>query len=116
MFGLFPVSNTDFTIFNIFCTAFLSMLWNISLLCLTDLHRNNPWQISVFPSFFNFGFWLGLSKKFSNSSLQQLHNFDKVVKEIPKEKYENIIKGTYNRTKKYHKKPSNRRKTLKNYL
>lgn len=32
------------------------------------------------------------------------------------EKYENIIKGTYNRTKKYSKKPSNRRKTLKNYL
>jgi len=43
-------------------------------------------------------------------------NIDKIVKEIPKEKYENIIKGTYNRTKKYHKKPSNRRKTLKNYL
>ena len=33
MFGLFPVSNIDFTIFNIFCTAFLSLLWNISLLC-----------------------------------------------------------------------------------
>ena len=42
-------------------------------------------------------------------------NIDKVIKDIPKEKYENIIKGTYNRTKKYHKKPSNRRKTLKNY-
>jgi hypothetical protein len=40
------------------------------------------------------------------------HNF----KDIPKDKYENIIKGTYNRTEKYHKKPSNRRKTLKNYL
>ena len=43
-------------------------------------------------------------------------NIDKVVKEIPKEKYENIIKGTYNITEKYHKKPSNRIKTLKNYL
>ena len=42
-------------------------------------------------------------------------NIDKVIKDIPKEKYENIIKGTYNRTEKYHKKPSNRRKTLKNY-
>ena len=41
---------------------------------------------------------------------------EKVIKDIPKEKYENIIKGTYNRTKKYSKKPSNRRKTLKNYL
>jgi len=30
-------------------------------------------------------------------------NIDKVVKEIPKEKYENIIKGTYNRTEKYQK-------------
>ena len=43
-------------------------------------------------------------------------NIDKVIKEIPKEKYENIIKGTYNRTEKYIKKLSNRRKTLKNYL
>ena len=32
-----------------------------------------------------------------------------------KELKENIIKGTYNRTEKYIKKPSNRRKTLKNY-
>jgi hypothetical protein len=40
-------------------------------------------------------------------------NIDKVVKEIPKEKYENIIKGTYNRRQKYNKKPSNRIKTLK---
>jgi transposase len=44
------------------------------------------------------------------------NNIEKVIKDIPKEKYENIIKGTYNRTKKYSKKPSNRRKTLKNYL
>ena len=40
---------------------------------------------------------------------------EKVIKDIPKEKYENIIKGTYNRTNKYSKKPSNRKKTLKNY-
>ena len=44
------------------------------------------------------------------------NNIEKVIKDIPKEKYENIIKGTYNRTNKYSKKPSNRRKTLKNYL
>ena len=43
-------------------------------------------------------------------------NIEKVIKDIPKDKYENIIKGTYNRTKKYSKKPSNRKKTLKNYL
>ena len=43
-------------------------------------------------------------------------NIDNVIKDIPKEKYENIIKGTYNRIEKYHNKPSNRRKTLKNYL
>ena len=36
------------------------------------------------------------------------------VNHLP-EKYENIIKGTYNRTEKYIKKPSNRIKTLKNY-
>jgi len=34
--GLLPVLNIDFTIFNIFCTAFLSLLWYISQLCLTD--------------------------------------------------------------------------------
>jgi hypothetical protein len=37
-------------------------------------------------------------------------NIKKVIKDIPKDKYENIIKGTYNRTEKYHKKPSNRKK------
>jgi len=37
-------------------------------------------------------------------------NIEKVIKNIPKHKYENIIKGTYNRTKKYSKKPSNRKK------
>lgn len=43
-------------------------------------------------------------------------NIDKVINDIHKKKYENIIKGTYNRNEKYHKKPSNRQKTLKNYL
>ena len=38
------------------------------------------------------------------------------IEKVIKEKYENIIKGTYNRTKKYSKKPSNRRKRLKKYL
>ncbi len=37
------------------------------------------------------------------------NNIEKVIKDIPKEKYDN-------RTKKYSKKSSNRRKTLKNYL
>ena len=40
----------------------------------------------------------------------------KGVKDIPKEKYENIFKGAYNRTEKYVKKPSNRTRKLKNYL
>lgn len=31
-------------------------------------------------------------------------NIEKVIKDIPKEKYENIIKGTYNRKKKNIKK------------
>ena len=34
------------------------------------------------------------------------NNIEKVIKDIPKEKYDNIIKGTYNRTKK----------NIKNYL
>ena len=37
-------------------------------------------------------------------------NIDKVIKDILKEKI-----WEYNRTKKYHKKLSNRRKTSKNY-
>lgn len=37
-------------------------------------------------------------------------NINKIILEIPKEKYENIIKGTYN------KEHSNIRKILKNYL
>ena len=32
---------------------------------------------------------------------------EKVIKDIPREKYENIFKGAYNRTKKYLKKLSN---------
>ena len=43
-------------------------------------------------------------------------NINKVIKDIPKKKYENIIKGAYSRTKKFSKKPSNRKKKLKNYL
>ena len=43
-------------------------------------------------------------------------NIKKVIKEIPKEKYKNIIKGTYDRNEKYVKKISNRIKKSKNYL
>ena len=43
-------------------------------------------------------------------------NIKKVIKGIPKEKYENIIKGTYNRNEKYVKKISNRIKIPKKYL
>ena len=43
-------------------------------------------------------------------------NIEKVIRDIPKEKYENIFKGAYNRTEKYVKKPSNRTRKLKNYL
>jgi len=59
------------------------------------------------------------------SSLQKLdgltheklkENIEKVIRDIPKEKYENIFKGAYNRTEKYVKKPSNRTRKLKNYL
>jgi len=43
-------------------------------------------------------------------------NITKVIKNIPKDKYENIIKGTYNRTEKFIKNPSNRTRKKKNYL
>ena len=43
-------------------------------------------------------------------------NIDKVVKEIPNKKYENVIKGTYQRPTKFIRKKSNRTRKLKNYL
>lgn len=43
-------------------------------------------------------------------------NITKVIKDIPKEKYKNIIKGTYNRTEKFIKNPSNRTRKKKNNL
>ena len=52
------------------------------------------------------------------SRLQKLDGLthEKLKENIPKEKYENIFKGAYNRTEKYVKKPSNRTRKLKNYL
>jgi hypothetical protein len=45
------------------------------------------------------------------------NNIKKVLKEIPKENYKNIIMGSYDRAKKYVKKQlSNRYKQPKNYL
>ena len=43
-------------------------------------------------------------------------NIDKVVKEIPQEKYKNVIKGTYQRPTNFIRKKSNRTRKLKNYL
>jgi hypothetical protein len=48
--------------------------------------------------------------------LELKENISKAIKEIPKEKYENIIKGTYKKPDIYIKKISNRVKELKNYL
>ena len=42
-------------------------------------------------------------------------NIAKVVREIPKEKYKNIIRGTYKRPIGFIRKPSNRKRKLKNY-
>jgi len=42
-------------------------------------------------------------------------NIAKVVREIPKEKYKNIIRGTYKRPIGFIRKPSNRTRKLKNY-
>ena len=42
-------------------------------------------------------------------------NIEKVVREIPKEKYKNIIRGTYKRPIGFIRKPSNRTRKLKNY-
>ena len=43
-------------------------------------------------------------------------NIQKVISEIPKEKYENIFKGAYERPEKYVSKKNNTRKIKKNYL
>lgn len=59
------------------------------------------------------------------SRLQKLHgmthselkkNIEKVISEIPKEKYKNIIRGTYKRDEKFVRTPSNRTRKVKNYL
>ena len=41
----------------------------------------------------------GLTQKLTHEKLKE--NLEKVIRDIPKEKYENIFKGTYNRTEKY---------------
>ena len=47
--------------------------------------------------------------KLNGVTYNELHdNIGKVLNNIPKEKYMNIIKGTYDRTKKFVRKPSNR--------
>jgi hypothetical protein len=43
-------------------------------------------------------------------------NIEKVVREIQKEKYNNIIRGTYKRPIGFIRKSSNRTRKLKNYL
>lgn len=57
-------------------------------------------------------------QKLEGSTYYELKsNIKKILKEIPKENYKNIIDGSYDRTKKYMKKQlSNRYKQPKNYL
>jgi hypothetical protein len=43
-------------------------------------------------------------------------NITKTIRNIPKEKYKNIIKGAYERPEKYISKKNNTRKIKKNYL
>jgi hypothetical protein len=43
-------------------------------------------------------------------------NITKTIRNIPKEKYRNIIKGAYERPEKYISKKNNTRKIKKNYL
>jgi len=50
----------------------------------------------------------------THSALKE--NITKVIREIPKEKYRNIIKGAYERPEKYVSKKNNTRKIKKNYL
>jgi hypothetical protein len=50
----------------------------------------------------------------THSALKE--NITKVIREIPKEKYRNIIKGAYERPEKYISKKNNTRKIKKNYL
>ena len=43
-------------------------------------------------------------------------NISKVIIDIPKETFENIFKGSYNRSEVYVKKTSSRKIKIKNYL
>ena len=50
----------------------------------------------------------------THSALKE--NITKVIREMPKEKYRNIIKGRYERPEKYVSNKNNKRKIKKNYL
>jgi hypothetical protein len=60
--------------------------------------------------------WINQEIIIKNKLIDLLPNKIYNLKDIPKEKYENIFKAAYNRTEKYVKKPSNRTRKLKNYL
>jgi len=49
-------------------------------------------------------------------SIALIKNIKKVINEIPKEKYENIFKGSYNRSDSYEPNNKTRKRKLKNYL
>jgi len=125
MSGLLPIVNILLTIFNIFCTAFLSLLWIISHFYLSSWWESNPLTIIFLLTFISLGLWLCLIINGSISRWQQLHkkqglyyedlnnNIKEVIKTIPEDYYKKILNRTYNRQKDYIKK--NKVRKYKNY-
>lgn len=81
------------------------------------IKQNNKWKKDYEKQGYKFmsreNIYKSVIKILTHNKLET--NIEIVIKDTSKEKYENIIKGTYNKTKKNVKKPSNRNKTLKNY-
>jgi hypothetical protein len=58
----------------------------------------------------------GLTGRTGLTHAELKENITKTIRNIPKEKYRNIIKGAYERPEKYISKKNNTRKIKKNYL
>ena len=65
-----------------------------------------------FANFFNFS----LSKCSALTYDELVNNVKDVLQEIPIHNYKNLIKGAYDRSEKYVKRPSTRKRKSKKYL
>ena len=80
-----------------------------------EMMLRNTTDINYLDKLYKMNYSYGGKTRRKNKNKKQ-RNITKVIREIPKEKYRNIIKGTYERPEKYVSKKNNTRKIKKNYL